>query len=113
MPVLPVSKPKGKTFTQKFPIIEMIGNIPIRKVNYVSFYFDERAMRKIARLIQKAPSLSVAKLVALSSKPCDNCKDKKIMLAVGTKVVLIPRGLLSCKRETNGSNISKKKRSGK
>lgn len=98
------------TRSQRHPIIEMIGDVPIRRVNYLSFYFDERAMKIIARLIAKVPKLSAAKIVALSSQPCECCKGKKIMMFVDGKVVLIPRGLLSTKRENNGSNISKKKR---
>jgi hypothetical protein len=104
-----VPKQKVSRLSQR-AIIEKIGNIPIRKVNYVSIYLDERAMKKIALILLKCPDLSVAKIIAISSKPCECCKQKKIQIAHGDKIILVPKGLLSCKKEKRGSNISTKKR---
>lgn len=107
------SKKTPKSYPEKYPVLETIGTIPIRKVNYVSVYINEANMRIIAKAILKMPTMSVAKILALSGKPSDCCKSKKVMVAYGDKIVLIPRGLLSSKRDTNGSNIAKKKRNGK
>lgn len=103
-------KKKPRSFNDKYPILYMEGNIPIRAVNIVSIYIDERNMAAIAK-IAKGCKMSVAKIIAFSGQPCPSCKDKPIVISHQGIVVEIPRGLLSTIKSNSGSTITNKKRS--
>lgn len=100
-------KPRG--FNEKYPILYYVGDIPIRAVNIVSIYIDERNMAAIAK-IACGCKMSVAKIIAYSGQPCPSCKSQPITITHQNINVEIPRGLLSTIKSNSGSTITKKKR---
>ncbi len=102
-----------KKFSERYPPLYYVGDIPIRKYNVVSIYVSETNMKKVAEIASKHAGLSVAKILSISGKPSICCKGEPVPVKHNGKTVLIPRGLLSDNRSKNGSTITKKKRTGK
>lgn len=80
--------------TEKNPVIDMIGDIEIKKVNYLHMSLNEHEYRRLVLLSLKT-GLAVAKIIALSAQPCCICGNEQVTLT-------IPLGLLSIKKLNSG-----------
>lgn len=90
------------TSPSDYPVLDTVEGVNVRKKNILSMYIHDMRFIRIIELV-KETGLSAAKIVSLSSKPCECCKGKPVEFTMsdGTKVE-IPRGLLYYKKEVRG-----------
>jgi hypothetical protein len=66
---------------EKFPIIEILHGVPIRKSNTICLRFSEDAYRDLV-IQSHNTSLSVSKIVILRNGPCQECGCDNVTVAV-------------------------------
>jgi hypothetical protein len=98
----PTPRKKSKSIDAIYPVKKVIEGVPVRKKNILSVYIDERRWITIIELVNLS-GLSAAKILGISSKPCDCCKNKPIHVVLDNgATVEIPRGLMYYKKESRG-----------
>ena len=85
--------------------LETYKGIKVRKVNRVTLKFGVVDFKKIIDEVSKSEELSILKVLAYSSMPCDKCKNTNVeFYDKKDNVVKIKRGILSIPC-SNGVNI--------
>jgi hypothetical protein len=103
------SKNPKKSYKERYPVIYMEGNIAVRSMNLISIYLPQIAMAKVAR-ISNDHGISLGKILALSSKPCECCKGQIITINHNGVDINIPKGLLYSPKQQSGIPLSKRKK---
>lgn len=96
-----------KKFSDKYQILYHIESVPIRKNNLISIYMPEHVMAKVVRTCVDT-GLSAAKVLAISSQPCDCCRGKNVEVTIDGVTYEIQRGLFTAKRSNSGMKIHEK-----
>jgi hypothetical protein len=111
--IIPAGEPSGKPkkFSGKYPVKYHVGTVPVRTNNILTIYIPENAFAKLAKIVSDT-GLSAAKVLAISSQPCECCRGKSVSVNIEGESHEIPRGLFTAKRSGSGVNVQKKKRSG-
>jgi hypothetical protein len=95
---------KQEESSESNPILSYIGEVPIRKTNFVKIKYNEFEYRRLVNISMQL-GIPVAKIVALSSQPCTVCGNDHIVLT-------IPLGVISVNKQKSAeSTIKRKKRS--
>lgn len=102
--------PRKKKHGDIYPEIGKEGDIPVRMNNLLSLYFPSAEYRVIAKLVNLT-GLPASRILAISDKPCEHCKDTPIILMVNNVQVPIPRGLLSSTKKKIKSRSANPKKS--
>jgi hypothetical protein len=102
-------KKEGSTYSVKYAVIDYVGAIPIRKNNNLSIYVPEWSYRKVVEIVN-ATGLSAAKVLALSSRPCEHCQGTCVEIDLDGTSYYIPRGLFPWNRTNSGVSIKNLKR---
>lgn len=85
-------------------IIENYKGINIRTVNIVKICIDPVRYKKIIDEVEKT-GLSIPKLLAYSGRPCEKCKDIRVVIyGKEGELIHIKRGILHVP-ESNGCDI--------
>lgn len=111
MPANKKSSPEKKKlpWNERNPVLYEIDGVPIRRVNIVSVYIPEHCMVKIAKAL-KGTNLSIAKILSLSSQPCDSCKHTPVITVDRGNTITIPRGLMFINKINSGFNVKNNKK---
>lgn len=78
------------------PVLKEIEGIEVRRSNYLTITFNEHAYEELIKEA-KATGLSMAKLVALKSQPCQQCGCNNVT------VTIIKDGRIN--KQNTGANI--------
>lgn len=71
-----------------------VGDVAIRKTNYITIKYDANEYARLVKISHQT-TLSIPKLIALSSQPCPICGNDHV-------AITIPLGLISAKKQTSG-----------
>ncbi len=85
-----------KKMSEVNPILSYVGEIPIRKRNYVRLELNDNEYTKLAEIALKT-NLSIAAIIAYLAQPC-SC-------GISSITITIPKGLLSTKKNKSGRSI--------
>jgi hypothetical protein len=85
------------------PVLYNIEGIPIRKEQTVTIRFQEDEYVRLVKLhLSAGKELSLAKIILLLTKTCQNCGHDTVDISV-------QRNHLSAKRQATGGTVSSKK----
>lgn len=91
------------------PIIEYYNGIPIRKCNTYLLRLDPVTFKNLI-LESERTGLPIRKILAYTSKPCDNCIGTDVVIFNKGKEIRIKRGIFSRHiPENNGTSIIKQR----
>ena len=94
---------------KKYPnnVVEVYKGVKIRRWNKIAFHVHMNAFKELIDLTEKFDGMSIPKILAHSSQPCDKCKGLEIVVFSedGTKSYKIKRGLLKVPHQSSGGNI--------
>lgn len=86
------------------PIVERIDGIDIRESNNLTLTLNRYEYSRLVKVfIATGKTISMAKIIAILSKPCENCGHDCSTLS-------IPKGLFSTNKLSTGKNISSHKK---